>query len=309
MSRVGASRRPVHASMASNDTPRRSYHRNKWYMSASNESGPPSSPGLLTTPQNRVATSSNMNQDLLSSQPRLRSIQRSEWEKADIILGTISKDFNSLGNFLKTLFHNRTRGSIDPRSPRHQSMVTAFLEGESSVKMGDIIDLIYHHHQSQPRLHSKHAEERELAFSPISSPSTIKHARPSLSTWAVQLIGNTVYREVGKLTKDDPTDPEDRTQLRASTNGRAKNVRVITWEDLGKFSIATLAEKYKKRAPLVWYLTESMAGTRKNGIIVVRERRPHTTVSSIVYKQCQDLKLTMSYHCTIRWWLDPLAAV
>jgi hypothetical protein len=36
--------------------------------------------------------------------------------------------------------------------------------------------------------------------------------------------------------------------------------------------------KYKKRAPLAWYLTESMAASWKNGMIVTWVRRPHPPV-------------------------------
>ncbi|KIK04812.1 hypothetical protein K443DRAFT_92393, partial [Laccaria amethystina LaAM-08-1] len=44
---------------------------------------------------------------------------------------------------------------------------------------------------------------------------------------------------------------------RASTNGRRPedSVRLVTWENLGKFSIAGLCEKYKVRTPISWYLT------------------------------------------------------
>src|SRR5258705_4102651 len=111
--------------------------------------------------------------------------------------------------------------------------------------MGHIISFIYYHRQSQPKPKSLHADDTFLSFSTTTSPAAIHHARPSLSTWAAQLVDNEVYREVGKLTKNDPDDPDDCTQLRASTNGRGKNVRVATWEDFGKFSIEEISGKYK----------------------------------------------------------------
>lgn len=80
------------------------------------------------------------------------------------------------------------------------------------------------------------------------------------------------------MTKNDPDDSSDITQLRASTNGRAKNVRVVTWDDLGKFTIGGLAEKFARRAPLVFYLTEAMAAPRKKGVVMVRTKRPHPMV-------------------------------
>ncbi|KAF8074798.1 hypothetical protein FPV67DRAFT_1408246, partial [Lyophyllum atratum] len=50
------------------------------------------------------------------------------------------------------------------------------------------------------------------------------------------------------------------------------------WEDLGKFSIPALADKYKKRASLAWFLAESMAAPPKDSAVIVRVRRPHRTV-------------------------------
>jgi len=82
-----------------------------------------------------------------------------------------------------------------------------------------------------------------------------------------------VYREVGKLTKNDPANPDDCIQLQASTNRHDKNVCVATWEDFGKFSIEEISGKYKKQGPLTHYLVESMACPRnKQGQIIVWQR-------------------------------------
>ena len=43
----------------------------------------------------------------------------------------------------------------------------------------------------------------------------------------------------------------------------------------GKFSIAGLCEKYKLRAPVSWYFTESMAASGKNGAAITKKCRPH----------------------------------
>ncbi|KAJ7358615.1 hypothetical protein DFH08DRAFT_687669, partial [Mycena albidolilacea] len=61
---------------------------------------------------------------------------------------------------------------------------------------------------------------------------------------------------------------------RASTNGRAKNIRLATWEDLGRVSIPWMVTTYKQCAPGVWYITECMAAPTVNKAIVVRTRRP-----------------------------------
>ena len=64
---------------------------------------------------------------------------------------------------------------------------------------------------------------------------------------------------------------DDDVHLRASTNGRRSEdaVNLVTWDALGKFNIAALCEKYKARAPVSWYLTELMAASRKNGVVIV----------------------------------------
>ncbi|KAJ7493475.1 hypothetical protein FB451DRAFT_1490540 [Mycena latifolia] len=211
-----------------------------------------------------------------SSQPRLRAKARTEWEKMDNILGLISKDLNGLGHFLELLFYHRPHGTKDVRTRRHETMVTGFLGGKSRIKMGHIIDLVYNHRQSQPPTNSL---ERDLAFSHKIPHTDICYARPSLSSWALTLIGKAARKQVGNLTKNDPADPTDTTQLRASSNGRVKDAVVASWDKLTEnLSIPWIAKKYQTRADLVWYLTEMMSAPMKGGAIIVRQRRPHPTI-------------------------------
>ncbi|KAJ7084979.1 hypothetical protein C8R44DRAFT_651434 [Mycena epipterygia] len=142
--------------------------------------------------------------------------------------------------------------------------------------MGYIIELIYNHRYSQPPPDSV---ERTLAFSPKTLHTDISFARPSLSTWALVLVGKEAHKQVGNLTKDDPNDPTDTTQSRASTNGRAPDAAIASWEKLTEnLSIPKVAAKYEARGRVPWYLTEMMSAPTKGGVIVLRQRRPHTTV-------------------------------
>ncbi|KAJ6471022.1 hypothetical protein C8R45DRAFT_1165764 [Mycena sanguinolenta] len=195
----------------------------------------------------------------------------------DSILGIISKDFRSLGAFLQVLFYNRISGVPDPRTPRHVRVTAAFLGGESNVTMATIINLIYNHRQSRA---PKHSPQHSMEFSPpdIASPREIDYARPALSTWALLTVAAELRRQIGGLTHNDPSNPLDITQLRASTNGRAKNVRLATWDTFGKLSIPLIGGTYKRRARAVWYITESMGAPTANGAIVIRKRRPHIAV-------------------------------
>ncbi|KAJ7157224.1 hypothetical protein C8R46DRAFT_1165604 [Mycena filopes] len=175
------------------------------------------------------------------------------------------------------MFYNRISGVFDPRTPRHVRAVTAFLGGKSNVTMATLINLFYNHPQSRP---SKDSPDFSLHFAPpdISSPRDINAARPALSTWALQIVGPELRRQTWELTQNDPTDPADTTQLRASTNGRAKNIRLATWDVFDRVSIPRIASTYKRRARGLWYVTECCGAPTMNGVTVLRKRRPHNAV-------------------------------
>ncbi|KAJ7656213.1 hypothetical protein B0H17DRAFT_1265188 [Mycena rosella] len=156
-------------------------------------------------------------------------------------------------------------------------MVTSFLNKESNVGMGEIIDLIYHHPQS--RLPND-SPEAKLYFSPpdVAAPTKIAYARPSMSTWALQLVGPEMRRQIGTLTVNDPDDPDDITQLRASTNRCARYIHLATWDHLGRVSIPWMARNYRRRASGAWYITECMGAPTYNGAIVICQRCLHPTV-------------------------------
>ncbi|KAJ7837884.1 hypothetical protein B0H14DRAFT_2362031 [Mycena olivaceomarginata] len=143
--------------------------------------------------------------------------------------------------------------------------------------MGAILELIYRHPQGRPENANP---ESNLYFSPpsLAPPLGVKFARPAVSTWALQLVGTEMRKQIGTLTQNDPDNPNDTTQSGASTNGRAKNIRLATWDDLGRVSIPWMVMTYQRRAPGVWYITECMGAPTVNKAIVVRARRPHPTV-------------------------------
>lgn len=215
----------------------------------SNIPATPSTPVVPSTPLDPVTPLViHSSTPVPSTQPRLCAPKRTKWQKVDSIVQTIARDFRSLGAFLEVLFHIKDYPGHDPRTTSHEHMVTAFLEGTSNVGMARIIDLIYHHPQSRP---SMDHPDSWLYFSPpdIAAPQYISFAKPALSTWALHCIGPEMRRQIGILTENDPTDPNDITQLRASTNGHAKHVRLATWDDLGRVSIPWMAGTYKRRAP------------------------------------------------------------
>lgn len=218
-----------------------------------------------------------------SSQPRLRQSPQTESQKLALKFKNMDEllrnsDFDSVGELLEVLFYNprRTAGEPDPRGSFHIRAVARFLEGRNNIKMSHIISLIYKHRHSVPSPASPLYSERHAPFSPSVSPEEIYHARPSLFSWATNLVAEHVHREIYALTAKD-----NHAHLRASTNGRRSTDQpnIVTWDTLGKFSISALIEEYKTCAPVSWHLTESMAASRKNGIVVVKKRRPHPIAS------------------------------
>ncbi|KAJ7431690.1 hypothetical protein B0H11DRAFT_1848485 [Mycena galericulata] len=207
-----------------------------------------------------------------SAQTPLRAKRRSKWEKVDDILSTYG--FHNLGDFLATLFYHHARGEEDPRTPRHAAAVTAFLQGASTFKMANLIELIYDHPQSRPR--KKFPDQVSAAFSPRKSLDTMRFARPCLSAWAARTVGDEVYRRIGRLAKKSD-DPESRTHVRAATNGRTPDANVATWDHM-EFTIQRLADQYREADEFVWYLTECFCAPRVKGKVVVRKRRPHPVI-------------------------------
>ncbi|KAJ6448963.1 hypothetical protein DFH09DRAFT_965878, partial [Mycena vulgaris] len=107
------------------------------------------------------------------------------------------------------------------------------------------------------------------------SPRDLSYAQPCLSTWARNCGGRT------GSSQNDPSDPTDTPQLRASTNSRAKNVRLATWHIFGRVSIPTIGVTYKRRSRAVWYATECLGAPTLDSITVLRKRRPHPTVVQV----------------------------
>jgi hypothetical protein len=145
--------------------------------------------------------------------------------------------------------------------------------------------MMYSHRYSQPSHKSTRQEERDLTFHPSIAPASIRYARPSISSWAAQLVGKRVERSVKDLTHD-PKNPDSfsrsipvRLAAAANERTRAKGVRVVTREDLMSFRFSDRVKLFKARSPLIWYLTECIAAPKKKGVLVVRKRRNPAIVS------------------------------
>jgi hypothetical protein len=145
--------------------------------------------------------------------------------------------------------------------------------------MSDILPLMYHHKSSYPTSRTEHVSEQKLMFSTTEPTlNEIRHTRPFISTWAVNLVAAEARRQVGQATHNDPDDPEDHTRLRAPTNGRS-GAHVVSWRELlSNFSMKSIHDKFRVRVPLPIFLTEAMAAPKSKGVYFVRKRRPHPFV-------------------------------
>ncbi|KAJ6627159.1 hypothetical protein B0H10DRAFT_2185392 [Mycena sp. CBHHK59/15] len=122
--------------------------------------------------------------DAPSTQPKLRKKKRTEWQKVDSILVTITKDFRSLGISWRCCF-------ITVYLEFQIRAAATFLGGESNVMMGTIINLIYNHRQSRA---PKDSRQSSLDFSPpdVASPRDIDYIiLPSYnSTTSAEILDN-----------------------------------------------------------------------------------------------------------------------
>ncbi|KAJ7270714.1 hypothetical protein B0H12DRAFT_1008802 [Mycena haematopus] len=194
----------------------------------------------------------------------------------DIVLHCIEDNFKSLGHFMETLSKNFPVGSSDPRSDYHRRVVSSWLAGRTVFRPAHFVEAVYRNRYSVPCHDSTHVDELEQSFDTRCDPKTLYYARPSLSTWATQLVGQRCAFEIGKLGQDDPNHPDFHAFLRSATNGRSSGKHAtVTQEDVFQFTMQRSADILKSRAPLAWFLTECMSATRKNGAVVMRTRRPH----------------------------------
>ncbi|KAJ7898840.1 hypothetical protein B0H14DRAFT_3554251 [Mycena olivaceomarginata] len=227
----------------------------------------------LPPPRPELEPFSHQQQRLRQPRRSAEQITSEKFEFVDKLLGSLGP-FESLGEFLAFVFFNRVHGETDPRGESHAIAVAKFLRGSTTIRMSHILPLIYKHRNSFPSINSLHSAEQNDMFSDAEPPKDIRHARPFISTWALRLTAAEARKQIWDGTRDDPDDPDDHVQLRAQTNGRGKG-KVITREDISRFSIASVHKKYMKRQRVPMFLTKYMSAPRVKGAFVVRATRPY----------------------------------
>ncbi|KAI0055021.1 hypothetical protein BV25DRAFT_1922169 [Artomyces pyxidatus] len=117
---------------------------------------------------------------------------RSAAKKLDDILTYIRKDVDwTLDAFLHKLFQPAQSNTT------HHAMLKAFLSGQGKYNAATIVNLMYGHDLSvnSDRSHPSHGDY----FSDTKQPEEIKYSQASLSTWALQLVIDTMDDEADYL--------------------------------------------------------------------------------------------------------------
>ncbi|KAJ7743227.1 hypothetical protein DFH07DRAFT_869910 [Mycena maculata] len=208
----------------------------------------------------------------------IQSTAEKESDKFDTMEGFLKTlPFDTLGEFLATLFYNPSRSEPDPRGTTHSLVVAQFLRGRTNIKMSHILPLMYHHKSSYPSSKCARSHEQKEMFATTGPVDQSHHARPFISTWAARTVAVEARKQVGRATRDDQDDPSSRTRLVAHTNGRKVDVHVVTWPELlANFNLQHIHAKYNIKLPLPMFLAEFMSAPSSKGAFVVRKRRPHT---------------------------------
>ncbi|KAJ8079045.1 hypothetical protein PM082_013332 [Marasmius tenuissimus] len=176
------------------------------------------SPDLSTNPSSsHIAFFNHLSPVTLihfDSKPRSRKPGLSEHEKIKRAIKYIVDDlkFKSVADFILSYSQNIPKEHSRNFGARHKRSLKSFLQ---TGKAAQLIEVIYFHRYSNPSYKSKARNERSLAFSPSVSPFTIKHARSAISSWAVQLVGPCIYKEVRELTVEDKGAPAEEKGVRA----------------------------------------------------------------------------------------------
>ncbi|THU94261.1 hypothetical protein K435DRAFT_900572 [Dendrothele bispora CBS 962.96] len=161
----------------------------------------------LPTPPHSITTS-----EFSHSLPNFRSPRMSREEKLDKAMDYLLNQlqYNSIAEFISVYFQQIPRGSMDIFTARHKLSLRAFLQGQTQVKPVHLVELMFNHRYSFPSHKCADKEfHRQTAYSTSIVPASIKYARCSISSWATQMIGKHVHREMENaiypsITPDNP---------------------------------------------------------------------------------------------------------
>lgn len=98
-------------------------------------------------------------------------------------------NYLSVAEFFESYIRQIPWDSSISFSDRHCRTLKVFLQGHAKVKPVDIVASLYQHRYSQASYKSLQKEiQSSFSFHPSVPPRDIEYARPSISTWATQLV-------------------------------------------------------------------------------------------------------------------------
>jgi hypothetical protein len=160
--------------------------------------------------------------------------------RLDHLLLSIQKSPWNLGEFLRVLFSSPIPGLS--RSQKHSQMVSQFLQGRSTIKAPDIVELMYSSRDSTPkevratRTVGRPAAERR-------DPESM--ARWQLREWAVKKVEDIVDAEAEKIASKE--------------GGFRVSREEMTWDFVHRFSLANVVGVLENNGPTLLRLLVAAA--------------------------------------------------
>ena len=156
----------------------------------------------------RATRADRVNDASPASNSREYTPRRTVPQKIDHVLETIQKAGFTLGEFLVYLFSSPIEVRNDDltevlatykRSDKQRRTVVALMSGQSSYTAAHVVQEMYKNKDGRPS--SDHSDAAAY-FSSTLAALDIKYARPSLSTWALNLVSGKIIKESNYLQSE-----------------------------------------------------------------------------------------------------------
>ncbi|KAI0353618.1 hypothetical protein OH77DRAFT_1406859 [Trametes cingulata] len=179
-----------------------------------------------------------------------------------------------VGEFLYYLFRTHDEHGLPVRrTPSHGSVVGRYLSGTTSHRPIELVGFWLRDSCGRPH---KTSEEAELMYSPTVPYTTIKHARPALTSMCIQLCAKRMLSERAKAVKGS-------SGLHGSADGKHGH-KELCWADISSDTVAHVQGILQAHQPLTLHLITQLATPKpyrnESGVMAVRKTRPPAIVAT-----------------------------
>jgi len=208
-----------------------------------------------------------------ASESRAYSSRTSENEKLQAVFSAISRTAKwNLPEFLYHTFrYQDENGQPVHRTTEHAGIVSRFLQGRTKYTPAMVLDAWF---RGPDGSISKDCEASDLMYSTAVPFTEIQSVRPTMTSFAVQVVRQQVVREAEDAIK--PT-----SGLHTSVKDKS-NPKVMNWTDIGAGTTSQVAEILRKYQPITMDLMMQIAARpphKRKGVVAVRKFRPVEVVS------------------------------